>query len=211
MSSAKVARSMSQDSISGSRNATQCSRDRWKMSVSRNSRTMTRISSKLRPLRSATMRSQYSLPSSSLATACEHVQQPLGDEPLELAEGLRLEDRADLPLPCRGGTCGGSTRGLPETGVRALPPAPASAPPSAGPPPTAPAPRSAASGTGPSCHRCRCGSERGAPSSGSGAGRCRTRSPARRGRARAAPGRIPPTAAGSRTTHPSGCLPGMIR
>src|SRR5947199_187238 len=40
-----VARSMSQDSISGSRNATQFSADTWKMSVSRNSSTTTRISS----------------------------------------------------------------------------------------------------------------------------------------------------------------------
>src|SRR5256885_6452413 len=40
-----VARSMSQDSISGSKNATQFSAETWKMSVSRNSSTTTRISS----------------------------------------------------------------------------------------------------------------------------------------------------------------------
>ena len=34
-----------------------------------------------------------------LGHACEHVQQPLGDQPLQLAEWLRLEDRADVPLP----------------------------------------------------------------------------------------------------------------
>src|SRR5213594_3148853 len=39
-----VARSISQDSISGSKNETQFSADTWKMSVSRNASTATRIS-----------------------------------------------------------------------------------------------------------------------------------------------------------------------
>ena len=141
-----------------------------------------------------------------LGDAREHVQQPMGDQPLELAERLRLEDRADVLFPVRVALAEDQLADFPEQGRGLFSQLPLQFRPSAGPPPAAPAPRSAVSGTGPSCHRCRCGSEREAPSSGSGAGRCRTRSPGRRARARVAPGRTPPAAAESRTKRPWDCL-----
>src|SRR5437867_7418781 len=68
ISIANVSRSMSHDSISGSRNVTQLSIEMLKTSVSRNSSTMTRICLQLLLLSRATVRSHFSSSSSSLAT-----------------------------------------------------------------------------------------------------------------------------------------------
>jgi hypothetical protein len=57
---------------------------------------MTPISSRLRPPRSATMRSHWSFLNAPLATNLEHVQESPGDQPPELAEGLLLKDHADV-------------------------------------------------------------------------------------------------------------------
>src|SRR6059036_382435 len=137
--------------------------------------------------------------------ALDHVQQRLGDETFELAEGLLFKDCGRV-FASRDYTCAGSARELRETRGRARPPIPASILPCAGDPPAWPVPRSEASRICPCGHRCPCGSARGALFSGSVTGRCRIRSRWRRARALAAPIPIPPAGAGSQTVRPQGLL-----